>query len=79
MSYSRNDAGFRELLPFAVALFVPLAICVLVMFVETGIERAFFYAAVKVGVILVALGLALSFVASRFAASRGGVDGAPRP
>jgi hypothetical protein len=75
MNYSRNDLVPRDLLPFALSLIVPLAICVVVMLVETGIERAFFYAAIKVAVILIALGLAISYGVGRWAAKHEADDG----
>ena len=78
MSYSRNDPAVRDLLPFGLTLAVPLAICILVILVEPGIERAFLWASIKMAVILVTVGLALSFVASRLASRTDRTDGSPR-
>lgn len=54
-------------LPLLIVLALPVLACLVLMIVEPGIERALFYSAVKIGLVLVVLGIGLSFVASRLA------------
>lgn len=54
-------------LPLLIVLSLPVLACLVLMIVEPGIERALLYSAVKVGAVLVVLGIGLSFVASRLA------------
>ena len=61
----REDLAY---LPLVIVLALPVLACVLLMVVEPGINRALFWSAVKTGAILVVVGGALSFVASRLAA-----------
>lgn len=67
MNSPRPDSTARDLLPLIIALALPLFICLVVLVSEPGLERSFLFASIKVGVILVALGLAISFVAHRLA------------
>jgi hypothetical protein len=68
MSYSRNDLVPRDLVPMILALVVPLAMCVVIILHEPGIERSFLWTSIMMAVILTVIGLALSFAASRLAA-----------
>jgi protein-S-isoprenylcysteine O-methyltransferase Ste14 len=61
----REDLAY---LPLAIVLALPVLACVLIMLIEPGINRSLFVAAIKTGVILVVVGGALCFVASRLAA-----------
>ena len=61
----REDLAY---LPLVIVLALPVLACVLLMLVEPGINRSLFLSAVKVGAVLVVIGGALSFVASRLAA-----------
>ncbi|HEY8564183.1 MAG TPA: hypothetical protein VIL65_01690 [Beijerinckiaceae bacterium] len=62
-----HDRSFTALIWFFGILSVPLAVCVLILLVEPGINRSFFYESVKMAAILVAIGGALSFGASLLA------------
>ena len=55
-------------LPLLIVLALPVLACLAILFFDEGIERSLFYAAIKVGSILVVIGGALSFIASRLAA-----------
>lgn len=76
MSYARNDLASRDFLMLVATLVVPLAVCIVIMLVEPGIELSLLYAAIQVALTLIALGLVLSFVASRFAGRTDRTDGA---
>jgi hypothetical protein len=67
MNYSRNDLVPRDLVPMILALVIPLLMCVVIILHEPGIERSFLWTSIMVAVILTAIGLALSFAASRLA------------
>ena len=62
-----QDRSSTALLWVMGILAVPLAVCVLILLVEPGLNRTFFYQSVKMAVILVAIGAALSFAASLLA------------
>lgn len=61
----REDLAY---LPLAIVLALPVLTCLLLMLVEPGLNRSLLWSSIKVGVVLVAIGGALSFVASRLAA-----------
>ncbi|AWN40357.1 hypothetical protein U8607_05925 [Methylobacterium durans] len=55
------------LTPLFILVLLPIAAIGLVLFTDTGIEPALFYASVKTFVILGIIGVAISFAASRLA------------
>lgn len=57
----------NPLVPLSILFLLPLTAIGLVLYTDTGIEPALFYAAVKAAVILVVIGGAISFAASRLA------------
>lgn len=59
MTYERNG-----LLPLLAILVLPFLACLAILTLEPGIERRLLLDGIKVGAILVALGIALSFGAS---------------
>jgi hypothetical protein len=61
----REDLAY---LPLVIVLALPVLACLVLMLVEPGINRSMLYSAVKTGVILIVIGGALSFVASKLAA-----------
>jgi protein-S-isoprenylcysteine O-methyltransferase Ste14 len=61
----REDLAY---LPLVIVLALPVLACVLLMLIEPGINRSLFFSAIKTGIILVVVGGALCFVASRLAA-----------
>lgn len=61
----REDLAY---LPLVIVLALPVLACLLLMLVEPGINRSLLYSAIKVGAVLIVIGGALSFAASRLAA-----------
>ncbi|AWI89361.1 MULTISPECIES: hypothetical protein [Methylorubrum] len=57
----------NPLVPLSIVLLIPIAAVCAVLFTDTGIEPALFYAAVKTFAILFVVGGAISFAASRLA------------
>jgi hypothetical protein len=61
----REDLAY---LPLVIVLSLPVLACLLLMLVEPGINRSLLFSAVKTGVILIVIGGALCFAASKLAA-----------
>ena len=57
----------NPLVPLLCVVSLPALACVLLMLTDPGIERSLFYSAIKNGIVLVVVGGAISFVASRLA------------
>lgn len=57
----------NPLVPLGILFLLPLAAIGLVLYTDTGISPDLFYAAVKTAVILVVIGGAISFAASKLA------------
>lgn len=57
----------NPLVPLSVLLLLPIGAVLAVLFTDTGIEPALFYAAVKTFAVLFVVGGAISFAASRLA------------
>ncbi len=57
----------NPLVPLGILFLLPLTAIGLVLYTDTGIEPALFYSAVKTTVILVVVGGAISFAASKLA------------
>ena len=64
----REHKHLNPLVPLCCVLVLPALACLAILFVEPGINRSLFYAAVKTGIVLIAVGGAMSFVASWLAA-----------
>lgn len=58
----------NPLVPLSIVLLIPITAICAVLYTDTGIEPALFYAAVKTFAILFVVGGAISFAASRLAA-----------
>lgn len=58
----------NPLVPLSILLLLPLSAIALVLYTDTGVEPALFYASVKTFVVLFAIGALLSYGASRLAA-----------
>lgn len=60
----REDLAY---LPLLIVLALPVLACLILMLVEPGLNRSMLYSAIKSGVVLVVIGCALSFAASKLA------------
>jgi Sec-independent protein secretion pathway component TatC len=63
-----DNHDLNPLVPLAIVVALPVIACLLIMFVDPGINRSLFTSAVKNGIILVLVGGAASYVASMLAA-----------
>jgi hypothetical protein len=57
----------NPLVPIAIVVSIPVIVCLIIMLTDEGIERSLLWAAIKTGIILIVLGGALSFGASKLA------------
>ncbi len=63
-----DNHDLNPLVPLAIVVSLPVLACLLLMYVDPGINRSLFTSAVKNGIILVLVGGAVSYVASMLAA-----------
>ncbi|RVU19322.1 hypothetical protein [Methylobacterium oryzihabitans] len=61
------DKPSNPLIPIGIVVSLPVLACLLIMLTDDGIERSLLWAAVKVGLLLIVIGGALSFGVSRLA------------
>lgn len=64
---ARAEHAMNPLVPLFILILLPISAIGLVLYTDTGIEPALFYASVKTFVVLGALALVLSYGASRLA------------
>ncbi|ACL56666.1 hypothetical protein [Methylobacterium nodulans] len=66
-----SEKTTNPLIPIGIVVLLPVIACLVLMLVDEGIERSLLWAAVRVGILLIVIGGALSFGASRLAAKSG--------
>ncbi|MGY2051122.1 hypothetical protein [Methylobacterium sp. JK268] len=63
-----SEKTTNPLIPIGIVVSLPVLVCLILMLTDEGIERSLLWAAIKVGIVLILLGGALSYGASRLAA-----------
>ncbi|ACA19233.1 conserved hypothetical protein [Methylobacterium sp. 4-46] len=63
-----TEKSTNPLIPIGIVVSLPVLACLLIMLTDEGVNRSLLWAAVKVGILLIVLGGALSYGASRLAA-----------
>ncbi|MFE1599118.1 hypothetical protein [Methylobacterium sp. ID0610] len=66
-----SEKTTNPLLPIGIVVSLPVLACLVLMLTDEGIERSLLWAAVKIGILLIVIGGALSFGVSRLAAKNG--------
>lgn len=66
-----SEKTTNPLLPIAIVVSLPVLACLVLMVTDQGIERALLWSAIKIGLVLIVIGGALSFAASRLAEKSG--------